>query len=182
MFINTPVLSLTPLNTEIADPAVYLPVINKILTNPDKIYYDPYKTFALNYPTVPVYYVEYPDLNTDASVKRKIYDSAWSKFSSDWIYGYSKIFKYFKKSGSNYKLVRSLREGEKNNAGNIDEKAAWIITNFYTKSNLATTLEKFRNRTGIDIWDVLDKEYIDNFRSFIYHQIKRKIATEVSIY
>lgn len=181
-FTNPPILSLTPLQvTEFADPlATLMPLMEQIYQNPDKIHYDPYKQFSVMYPNVPVYYIDNPDLNSDATSKRQIYEEAWQKFKT-WVRDYPKIFKYIKKDGKSFRLVKTLAEG-KNASHDINEtkaKSEWIFENLFDESDIANTVEKFRNRTGINIWDVLSKEYVDNFRDFIYHQIKRKLAKHI---
>lgn len=185
-----PVLSLTPLNklfdlnyVNLLDN-LYLNqnLIDRIIANPNVIFYDPNKEFAKAYPLIPAYYVSSPDLNSDAQTKRTIYEKVWKKYK-EWIYGYYKIFKYIKRidSTNNFTLVSSLSEGEnaKHNVDDTEAKILWVFTNLCDESDIASIVEKYREKKNINLWDVINKKYIDELRDFIYHQIKRKLAKRI---
>jgi hypothetical protein len=197
ILIDSPVLSLTPIiETTVVDPIVSLtpivertvlspfvdlvPVATRIKLEPGSIFYDPYRTYDLVYPNS-AYYFSYPDLNTDINIQKKILNSVWNKLEDKWVLSYLKIYNYIKKSGSTYKLVDSLEDGAgKTSTVDIEDKADWLLTNYYKKSDLAATIEKFRSRLNINWWDVNTSKYIYDLKNFIYNQIRRKIMNELA--
>lgn len=159
-----------------------VPITAKIYNEPNTIFYDPFKTIDIVTPNYG-YYFSYPDLNTDVNVQRKILMNVWDKLESDWIFNYIKVFNYIKKSGSSssYRLVDSLEEGEiKASTVDLEAKADWLLSKYYKKSDLASTIEKFRSKANLNWWDVNTNANIDRLKDFIYNQIRRKIMKDLS--
>ena len=179
LLIESPIISLNPVST-IIDPVVMLPVASQILMDPATIYYDPFRTFNMYMPGSLAYYVNYPDLNTDVNMQRKVLNKIWNNLENKWIFDFIKVFKYVTGSVGSYKLVSSFSEAENNklHSENMEEKAEWILKHFYTKSNLISTIEKFRNKANLDWWSVDNDQ--DRLKQFIYHQMKRKLLEKLS--
>lgn len=180
LLVNSPIISLTPLVNSLIDPVALLPVATQIMLQPDIIYYDPFRTYDTIIPGSLGYYVQYPDLNTDVKLQTKVLNKIWNKLESKWIFEYVKVFKFIVGSKNNYRLAKSLKEAEDNsvNAAEIEDKADWFLSNFYTKSNLASTIEKYRLKTNLDWWNV--DEDIEHLKQFIYHQMRRKLFEKVA--
>lgn len=178
---KSPIISLSPTVIATKDNLVSLiPVSTRIYTEPDVIFYDPFKTFEVVVPNY-AYYFSYPDLNTDVSVQRKVLEDVWYHLENEWIYGYLKVFNYIKKSGSSYKLIDSLREIEKKvSSGDMEDKAEWLLHSYYRKSDLGGTIEKFRKRSNLNWWEVNNKDNINILKEFIYNQIRRKMINDIS--
>ena len=174
LFVNQPLISLTPVATNLYDPVSLLPVSTQIYLDPTNIYYDPFKTYNALFPSYPGIYVSYPDVNADTKMQKDVIHKIWNKLQK-WILGYVKIYKFVKGTNGNYEFVTSLTEAENNkiNSAELEDKADWILTHFYTKSKLAGTLEKFRTKMNINWWDIEDN--LDILKQFIYHQMRRKI-------
>jgi hypothetical protein len=173
LLLSSPIISLSPIIDAVYEPVSLLPLPSQILVSDRQILYDPFRTFDLFFPTVPAFYVTTPDLNTDLKLQKKVLNNIWSKLENGWILDYTKIFKYIVGSKGNYKLVSSLSEAENNkfSSENMEDKAKWFLSNIYTRSNLVNTIDKFRKKTGVDLWNVDNDE--DMFKAFVYHQIKR---------
>ena len=177
-----PIISLTPLPK--SNYTLTLPLAEQILMNPNEIYYDPYRRFTLYYPNVDVIYVNEPDMNDELDVKRQVYKEAWLKFRTAWIYDYTVILKYVRPGGG---LVKTLKEGEKAKLNKKDnnEKIGWLLLNFYTLSDVADAVEKYRRLSAeydgyrMRIVDVLSDAHVDRFRDFLLHQMKRKLLREI---
>jgi len=179
LIINSPIVSLSPLYDSVYEPVSLMPLVSDIILE-NRIVFDPYKTVSSLLPFTPLYYMEYPDLNTDMKLQKKVYNKYWEKLESKWIYDYVKIFKYITGSKGNYKLVSSLSEAENNKASTTDMegKAEWFLSHVYTRSNLANTVEKYRRKAKVDLWEIEnDKE---TFKAFIYHQIKRMLFEKLA--
>jgi len=129
-------------------------------------------------PTISTVPINYPDLNNDIVIQKKIINKIWNKLKNEWIYNYTKIFSYIKGSKGNYNFVSSLKEVENNkfSTNDIDEKINWFLSEFYTKSSLFSTIEKFRSNTNLDLWDIEKDETL--LKDFIYHQLKRKLLNK----
>ena len=169
----------------IMDPYVSLvPIVTRIYNEPSAVFYDPFRTVDVLIPTNPYpypYSYSYPDLNSDVKIQRKVLMNVWNKLESKWIFSYLKVFNYIKKNGSSYELVDSLKESEtKTSTIDIEDKADWLLSNYYKKSNLAATIEKFRAKTNLNWWDVDTNAHIGKLEDFIYNQIRRKIMNELS--
>ncbi len=180
MFLNyTPTLSLVQ-QRNIFDPVVLLPVPNQVLLDPYTVHYDPFRTFDAVFPGSLSYYATYPDLNSDENLQKKVLHKMWEKLTSKWIYEFVKIFKYIKGSKGDHELVKSLTEYESNNvdSGDLEGKAEWFFKNFYRKSDLLGTINKYLSKTGTNLWDLDDN--LHNFKAFVYHQIKRKLLERVN--
>ena len=173
LLFDTPIISLSPIVTSIYDPVSLLPLPSQIIFSEDRILYDPFRTFTTFFPRIPAYYVDVPDLNTDLKLQKKILNKIWNKLENEWILNFTKIFKYITGSKGSYKLVSSLNDAENNKVGteNMEDKANWFLTHIYTRSNLVNTIDKFRKKTGINLWEVDNDE--DMLKAFIYHQIIR---------
>lgn len=177
-----PIISLTPVKK--ANFTLTLPLAQQILMNPNEIYYDPYRTFTLYYPNADVIYVNNPDPSDGLDVKREVYKDAWLKFRTLWIYEYPVILKYVRPGGG---LVKTLKEGEraKPNKKDDNEKIAWLLLNFYTLSDVADAVEKYRRLSveydgyKMGIHEVLGDAHVDRFREFLLHQMKRKLLREI---
>lgn len=136
----------------------------------------PFTNLPLNYnPLNYGYYVNTQDVNQDLNLQKKVIKYIWNKLSSKWILNYIKVFKFIKGSKGSFKFVDSIDEAENNKLNNADleEKAIWLFDTFYKRSNLASTIEKFRNRMEINWWDIED--YKEELNAFIYHQMRRMI-------
>jgi len=180
LIFNSPILSLTPIVDSIYDPVSFIPITTQLLIDDTRVLYDPFRTFSLYFPTVPVYYVDQPDLNTDVNVQKKVFNKLWTKLEEKWIFEFVKIFKFISGSKGNYKLVSSLVESENNkiHSEELEEKAEWFLSHIYTRSDLASTVEKYRRKMNIDIWNV--EEDREHFKAFIYHQMKRMLLNKIS--
>ena len=180
LIFNSPIFSLSPIYGTIYEPASILPITTQVILNNDKIIYDPFRTFNTLLPYAPSYYLTYPDLNTDIKLQKKVFNSIWNKLEDKWIYEYVKIFKYITGSKGSYKLVSSLTEAENNkfSSSDVEDKAEWFLSNVYKRSNLANTVEKYRKRSNINLWDVEKDE--DTLKAFIYHQIKRQLFNDIA--
>jgi len=120
------------------------------------------------------YAVNYQDLNTDLKLQKKVLNNLWDKLSEKWIFTYDKVFKFIRSSAGSYKLVSSVDEAENNNdTKDLKGKAEWILSNLYKKSNLASTIEKFRSKTGLNWWNV--EASAEKLCAFVYHQMRRMI-------
>lgn len=120
-----------------------------------------------------------PDLNNDTTLQRGIINKIWELLIKEWMYDFTKIFKFIKKSSNGYELVDTLVEMEKNNidTSHIEDKIAWFVKHIYKKSNLAATLEKYRERTQYNWWEITENKY-DEIKEFCYHQMKRLLLKE----
>jgi len=177
--LNTaPIISLTPTITNINTVSL-IPTSAEIMINPNVVFYDPNLTFNSIFPNY-AYYVEYPDLNTDINLQKKILSELWNKLESKWIYDYPKVFKFVIGNKGEYRLAKSASEAETNTIKNneMDDKIEWIFNNFYKKSDLISTIDKFRKNLKINLWDLND--YKDQLKSFIYHQMKRKFLNSIA--
>ena len=178
---DTQIISLNPVPTKyVQEQVVLMPLVNQILMNPNNIYFDPFQVYNSIIPGNIGYYISYPDLNTDIDIQKNILNKIWTKLTTKWVFNFVKIFKYISWTNNNYKLISNLDDIEKNkiNSEEIENKAEWFFKNFYKRSNLASTIEKYRARTSIDWWDI-DKN-IDHLKQFIYHQIRRKLLEKIS--
>jgi len=180
LIIDSPFISLSPFINSLYEPVSLFPFPSQIIIDDRPVLYDPFRTFTTFFPTIPAVYVNTPDLNNDLKLQKKIVNKLWNKLETEWILDYTKIFKYIVGSKGSYKLVSSLSESENNKVGseNMEDKARWFLTNVYTKSNLVNTIDKFRKKTGVDLWDVDSDE--DMFKAFVYHQIKRFLFDKVA--
>jgi hypothetical protein len=146
----------------------------RILVNDTDVLINPLRV------VVPTALVEYPDLNNDLRLQKKVYNNIWNILKDEWIYDYVKIFNYIVGTKNNYKLVSSLKEAEdnKNITEDMESKALWFLLNFYNKSKLASTIEKYRKKANINLWDI---EKDDNtLKAFIYHQMKRMLFEKIA--
>lgn len=165
--LTPPILS--PTATPIM-PSIVYPTLQPVL--------QPVITTSTILPTISTIPINYPDLNSDIVVQKKIIDKIWNKLKNEWMYNYTKIFTYIKGSKGNFNFVSSLKEAENNKftTSDIDDKINWFLSEFYTKSSLLTTIEKFRSNTNVDLWDVDKDESL--LKDFIYHQLKRKLLNK----
>ena len=123
------------------------------------------------------YYMNYPDVNEDITLHKKVVKQVWSKLSDKWIFNYTKVFKFIKKSNDSFKLVDSMDEAENNSVSDkLEEKADWFLTNIYKKSNLASTIDKFRKKASMNWWNIPDN--MERLNAFIYHQMRRMLLTK----
>lgn len=169
-----PIISLTPTFLDVNPFVSLIPIADRINMDPNTIFYDPYRTYDIAFPNNG-YYFSYPDMNTDVKVQRKVLDNVWKKLKNSWILNYLKVFAHIKKSGSEYEIVSH----DKNITDDIEGKVDWLLNNFYKKSDLANTIEKFRKRANINWWDVDNDDNIDDLKEYIYNQIRRKIANKL---
>lgn len=178
---NQPIVSLNPVvtSTFTTNTVSLVPTIAQIMVNPNTIFYDPTFSYNTVFPNQ-AYYVEYPDLNTDINLQKKVFNELWNKLESKWIYDFTKVFKFVVGTKGNYRLAKSASEAENNTINNeeIYDKIDWILCNFYKKSDLIKTIDKFRNNLKINLWDI--KDYHDEFKSFVYHQMKRKFLNSIT--
>ena len=72
LFVNQPLISLTPVATNLYDPVSLLPVSTQIYLDPTNIYYDPFKTYNALFPSYPGIYVSYPDVNADTKMQKDV--------------------------------------------------------------------------------------------------------------
>lgn len=174
-----PIISLTPVVTDTNPFVSFIPIQQRILNDPSTILYDPFRTFETYYPNL-AYYVSYPDLNTDVKLQTRVLNKIWNLLADEWIYTYTKVFRYIKGTHGKYSLVDSLSDAEKNSTGNETDKAEWILSNFYKKSSLAATIEKYRTRANVNWWDLDSDVNQERLKDFIYNQMRRKILVELS--
>jgi hypothetical protein len=179
LFVNSPIVSLSPLYDEVYQPVSLMPLATDILLE-NRIVYDPFRTFSSYFPLSPVFYTNYPDLNTDLKIQKKVYNKLWDKLENKWIFDFTKVFKYINGKKNNYELVSSLTEAENNkySSEDVEGKAEWFLSNVYKKSDLANTIEKYRKKAGINLWDVEDDK--ETLKAFIYHQIKRMLFNKLT--
>lgn len=180
LLVNSPIISLTPLVNNMYNPVSLLPVATQIMMEPNLIFYDPFRTYDMIMPGSMAYYVSYPDLNTDPKMQSKVLNKIWDKLETKWIYDYVKVFKFIIGTKGDYHLAKNVKEAEENqiNSADMENKADWLLSNFYTKSKLASTIEKYRAKSGLDWWDV-DKD-MDHLKQFIYHQMRRKLFEKIA--
>lgn len=177
---TNPTISLTPIYSDIVDTVSLVPLQQQILMNPTTIYYDPYRTFDYLLPNI-AYYTSYPDLNTDTNIQARVAKKIWKLLANEWIFEYLKIFRYVKGKKGSYSFVDSVEEANENTStGDEEDKAEWLLLTFYKKSNLMTTVDKYRIRAGINWWDVDNDDNIDRLKDFIYNQIRRKIMEKIA--
>ena len=125
----------------------------------------------------PLYSPRYPDLNTDINLQKKITNSVWTNLSNEWILSYKKLLKYVLGSPGSYRIATNPRDVVINDIDNenLKSRADWLLKNYYKKSDLINTIEKFRSKLEINLWDVdTDSKLL---KKFINHQIMRKIFT-----
>jgi len=178
--VDTPIISLSPIVSAVYEPVSLIPLSTRILIDDTQILYDPFRTFNILFPRIPAFYVNTPDLNNDLKLQKKVFNNIWEKLENKWILEYLKIYQYITGTKGSFKLVSSLSDAENNkfSSDNMEDKAHWFLSNIFTRNNLVNAIDKFRKKTGLDLWEV-DKDE-DMLKAFIYHQIKRFLLDKLA--
>ena len=117
-----------------------------------------------------------PDLNRDNELQKKFTIYFWKKLRDEWMHDYIKLFKYIVGKKGNYRVVSNETEFRKNKSFdslNKEDIINYILSEIYTKSMLATSLDKFRTKMNINWWDL--RYFKKTLKNFLYYQIKKQI-------
>lgn len=122
--------------------------------------------------------LEYPNVNNDPRLLKRVYKYFYEKTMNDWLYGeFRELLKYLVYKDNRVDMVSNELEMKQNPSDNnmeiMTKKIEFISKYVMSKYDMKNFIKKYAKKSNIDLWDL--KKYKSYVKKSIYKTLKNHL-------